>query len=415
MWQRPWGYKEGIAVGAGLFMIGFLLQQTVGAIRWELMAYPVNVFMAIGLCGSIVVMHLLRRRVYAFRWLSTGSAVVPALLWTTTLTVIMGLVRQGTPHPHAHDFLGFSQMISTWHFVLIYLWMTIALGLTLVRGIFPLSLRRVPFLLNHLGLFIALVSATLGSADMQRLTMTTKLGRPEWRAMDERGQLTELPVAIELKSFDIEEYPPKLMMIENESGKTLPADQPAHILLEDSLQKGTLLGWDVEVTETIPMAATFFTEDSLKYTPFHSMGATYAVHLKARHPKTHQQATGWVSGGSFAFPYKSLKLDSTYSIVMPEREPKRFASEVVVYTESGTVKEGIIEVNQPLELEGWKIYQVSYDEEKGKWSDISVFELIRDPWLPVVYTGIVMMMLGAMGMFISAQTTRRKEDRDDLG
>lgn len=88
---------------------------------------------------------------------------------------------------------------------------------------------------------------------------------------------------------------------------------------------------------------------------------------------------------------------------MPEREPQRFASEVKVYTQGGMIEEGTVEVNRPLEVEGWKIYQLSYDEAKGRWSDISVFELVRDPWLPVVYTGIAMMMAGALCLFISAQ------------
>ncbi len=49
---------------------------------------------------------------------------------------------------------------------------------------------------------------------------------------------------------------------------------------------------------------------------------------------------------------------------------------------------------------------MSYDEEKGRWSDVSIFELVRDPWLPVVYVGIVMMMLGAIGLFVNAQRKR---------
>ena len=65
-------------------------------------------------------------------------------------------------------------------------------------------------------------------------------------------------------------------------------------------------------------------------------------------------------------------------------------------------KEACIEVNKPLSIAGWKIYQLSYDETKGKWSRMSVFELVRDPWLPIVYTGILMMIAGAIGLFLSA-------------
>lgn len=50
---------------------------------------------------------------------------------------------------------------------------------------------------------------------------------------------------------------------------------------------------------------------------------------------------------------------------MPEREPQRFASKVKVYTQEGTITEDTIEVNRPMEIEGWKIYQLSYDESKG--------------------------------------------------
>ena len=42
------------------------------------------------------------------------------------------------------------------------------------------------------------------------------------------------------------------------------------------------------------------------------------------------------------------------------------------------------------------MYQLSYDEKFGKWSKLSVIELVRDPWLPVVYTGIFMMIIGAV-------------------
>ena len=33
MWSKPWSYKEGLAIGAGLLIIGILLQMTVGAIN----------------------------------------------------------------------------------------------------------------------------------------------------------------------------------------------------------------------------------------------------------------------------------------------------------------------------------------------------------------------------------------------
>lgn len=408
MWSKPWNYKEGAMIGTGLLIIGVLLQITVGGINWSLFAYPVNVIVLVAYVIALVAMHLLRKRVYLFGWLSHYSAAVSALLWVVALTVIMGFIRQA-PSGHAHDdILGFSQMISSWPFVLLYFWMVTALGLTILRASFPFKIRRFAFLLNHIGLFIALIAATLGNADMQRLKMTTRMGNAEWRATDDKGHLTELPLAIELKDFTIDEYPPKLMLIDNETGRALPEKSPVHLLLEEEVTTGTLLDWQLTVKQSIPMAASVATVDTLRFNEFHSMGATYAVYLKAVNQKSQEIKEGWVSCGSFLFPYKAIRLDSLTSLVMPEREPQRFASEVKVYTQEGTITEGTIEVNRPMEVEGWKIYQLSYDETKGRWSDVSIFELVRDPWLPFVYTGIIMMMLGAVCQFVNAQ--KRKEE-----
>lgn len=33
MWSKPWSYKEGLIIGAGLLVIGALLQITVGGIN----------------------------------------------------------------------------------------------------------------------------------------------------------------------------------------------------------------------------------------------------------------------------------------------------------------------------------------------------------------------------------------------
>lgn len=408
LWKKPWGYKEGFACGAGLFITGLLLQWTIGGISWDLFAWPVNIIVLVIYLLLLSVMHGLRKRVYCFEWLSHYTAAVSSLICVAIITVIMGLVRQVPSTGSPADVIGFSKMLSFWPFVLLYIWLVSALGLTILRATFPLKARKIPFILNHVGLFIALLTATLGNADLQRLKMITQMGRTEWRATDEKGKLTELPLAIELKGFTIDEYPPKLMLIDNETGRALPNDVPEHFLLEEEVKAGKLLDWQLSILQTIPMAASVATEDTLKFTEFHSMGATYAVYLKAKNTKTGQMKEGWVSCGSFLFPYKALRLTEQTSLIMPEREPQRFVSDVTVYTQEGTVEEDTIEVNHPLKIAGWNIYQLSYDETKGKWSDVSVFELVRDPWLPYVYTGIIMMMLGAVCLFVTAQKGKDK-------
>ena len=47
MWSKPWSYKEGLVIGAGLLVIGALLQMSVGTINWSLFACPVNVIVLV--------------------------------------------------------------------------------------------------------------------------------------------------------------------------------------------------------------------------------------------------------------------------------------------------------------------------------------------------------------------------------
>ena len=123
----------------------------------------------------------------------------------------------------------------------------------------------------------------MGSADMQRLKMTVSLGKAEWRALSSDGHLLELPLALELTGFTIDEYPPKLMLIDNETGKTLPEGKPENLLPEEEITQGYLGEWQIEVMRHIPQAASVSTSDSVKFVDFHSIGSTYAVYIRARH------------------------------------------------------------------------------------------------------------------------------------
>ena len=77
---------------------------------------------------------------------------------------------------------------------------------------------------------------------------------------------------------------------------------------------------------------------------------------------------------------------------------RRYASEVMIYSQA-TMHQyaATIDVNKPVEVDGWKIYQKDYRlTDAGDDCQISILELVRDPWLPWVYAGIIMMLLGAL-------------------
>ena len=296
MWNKPWTMKEGFLIGGGLIFAGLALELSVGPVVWEAFAWPANGIVLAGFLALIAVIFPLRKKIYAFQFLGTYQAAIPAMGYAVVLTIIMGLTRQKV------DGTWLNNMLSFWPFVLIYVYIDLILGLVILRQIRTaaanFSLFTLHFsLLSHLGLFLALTTATLGNADMQRVKMITAIGEPEWRALTQEGAVKEMPIAIELKKFVMETY--------------------------------------------------------------------------------------------------------------DDGSPKRFASEIQILTKTGKNIETTVDVNKPYEVDGWKIYQYGYDTQKGAQSQISILELVSDPWLPLVYAGIYMMLAGAVCMFFFGGVRRR--------
>ena len=127
MWNKPWTMKEGFAIGAGLIIAGMLLELSTGPVDWDALAWPANGIVLAGFVAIIVAMHLLRRKVYAFRFLSTYQAAIPSMLYAVALTIVMGLTRQVV------DGKWFNNMLTFWPFVLTYVYMALIIGLDMPK------------------------------------------------------------------------------------------------------------------------------------------------------------------------------------------------------------------------------------------------------------------------------------------
>lgn len=409
MFNEVWKMKEGFVFGAGLILVGLALQFSVGPIHWSDFAFPINLIFLIVFLLILILAYWLRRRVRLFSFLLTAEAAVPTLIYAAALTVVMGLTRQVSAHERAIDPIGLTQMLSFWPFVLVYLLLATIVGLITLRQILHFRLRELPSLLSHVGLFLVIVTATLGSADMERVKLTATTDMPEWRATHEQG-FVELPLAIQLEKFTIDEYPPKLLIINSQTGKSVPAKNPEIALIDKHFREGNILKWRIRVLKNLPLAAPVVTSDTTKYVEWQSSGAVTALLVEAQRMKDGRAVgpptVGWVTCGSYLFPFQELKLTKQLSLVMARREPERYASRIHVYTESQKNIVATVEVNKPVSVDGWRIYQLSYDEAMGRWSETSTFELVKDPWLPAVYVGIYMLLAGAILTFIVSQKRR---------
>lgn len=442
MWNKPYTLKEGTAIVAGLLVTGGLLQVTLGPLEWGLFAWPANFITLILFVFLLIVAFLLRKRSYFCLFMSTMQAAIPAIAAAAILTLIMGVTKQVAEGKRPMDPVGLTKMLSSWPFILVYVWMTAIVGEVTINQIVRFSWRRFPTLVSHVGLFLILTCGTLGSADMLRVKMYCETGQPEWRGLDAFNNVHQLPVAIQLEKFTIDEYPPKLMLIDK-TGRPLPQDKPENLLVDNGMKSGQLLDCKIDILKRIDNAVPVMLSKMIGKMPEGMMGnirmdslgqarnkdgyiasdasgsacallvrVTIGVNANGSSDsnliKGHKEVvTGWITSGSYLFPYQALRLKDGRMLAMPNREPRRFASLVNIYTQSGQNIQTEIEVNKPFTIEGWKIYQLSYNEQMGKWSNLSVFELVTDPWLPVVYIGIFMLLIGSVGMFLTA--SRKKE------
>ena len=144
----------------------------------------------------------------------------------------------------------------------------------------------------------------------------------------------------------------------------------------------------------------------MHFVEFGSTGAVHGIEVRATNQETGQVVNGWVTSGSYLIPFRALSLPDSTSIVMPDPEPKQFRSFVSIYSPNDKFVKGKITVNKPIKFDGWDIYQLNYDQEMGRWSTVSVFEIVRDPWLPAVYVGLLLMLLGAISLFVLPRPAR---------
>ncbi|NDV78921.1 hypothetical protein D0T57_08045 [Dysgonomonas sp. 511] len=408
MWQFPWRYSESIAFIIGIVLIGFILQLTVGSFDFFLLQSPVNLILG----GAVIIFLILfsfARKSRLYQWFSGVPFSVTIIAALLILSLIMGLTPQVArvdPH-HADIFtlLGFSQVTSSWAFVFIYFLTLLSLGSLIVRRLIAFRKQDYAFYFNHIGLWLLLFAAGLGAADTKRYVMHVREGEVEWRVYSENKDVLELPIAIQLNDFEMEEYPPKLTIIDRKNGEPQPAEKPDYFQIDQKRPTGSLNGWDIEMKEYIHQAIRN-SDSTYKEVPM--PGSSPAARISATNRLTGDVRQGWVCGGNMSQLYMTLSLDSQYCIVMTQPEPKRFLSDIKVFMEDGNEAETILEVNKPLRIGSWTIYQYGYDNQAGRMSTYSSIELVYDPWLYPAYAGIALLAIGSVCLLWSGSRKRNK-------
>ncbi len=147
----------------------------------------------------------------------------------------------------------------------------------------------------------------------------------QWRVFGDNDQVKELPIAIHLNDFDMDVYPPKIAVVDRDTGAVQPEGAAEYFQIDEDVTRGQIAGWSVENLEYIHQAVRG-ADSTYRNVPM--PGATPAIKVKAE--RDGHQVEGWICGGNQLMAYMTLPLDEKYSIVMTPAEPRRFTSDVEV-------------------------------------------------------------------------------------
>lgn len=391
-------YKKSFAIASVLLITGLLIEFILGGRAVIIPKAPYNIYILLAIATLIIFLHIFFSNHKYINWLSSVPVATGSIITIFIIVLIMGFVPQIEPTTDKTETVSLLNNIKqSWILAVSSFFMLISLGLTTLRRITPVNRKNTGFVLNHFGLWLIVATASLGSSDILRLRMIVyENQQPEWRAQDHKNSY-ELPIAIKLEDFDIQEYKPKIAIIDNENNI---AEKFKKDIVEISTNKPIKIGnWDIETT--------LFFKNSVKvaqnYVEFFDKGACPAAYVKIS-KNTEPIGEQWISSGSYIHGAEVMQLDKKYSLALLKPEPEKFYSKLKLYAKDGTIETQTIQVNKPYKFKGWTIYQLSYDDQKGKWSEYSVLELVRDPWLPVVYVGLFMVLAGSIFLFWSVKT-----------
>jgi len=203
----------------------------------------------------------------------------------------------------------------------------------------------------------------------------------------------------------MEEYPPQLTIIDRKTGSSQPEHRPEYFQIDEKKPNGQIAGWNISLKKYIHKAIR---SSESEYREIHMPGASPAALVEIHHLQTGVIKEGWVCGGNSAQLYMVLNLDEQYCIAMTRPEPKRFVSDINIYSADGRIGHTLLEVNKPYKMDNWMLYQYGYDSNAGNMSAYSSIELVYDSWTIPVYAGMILLACGSVCMLWIGN--KRKEE-----
>ena len=375
-WNYPFGYEQNLLILFSLWFVGIQLEFLTGPVSKNILQFPHNFYF-------IVFWHFILLIIY-FKFPQILKTSLSKEFIFTSMGGLVFLITIAGVVP--------LNIVNSWPYLFTLILLTSTLFLTIIKRLAKFSPGDSVFLLNHLGLWVLLIATTFGSNDRLSLKMNLYEGKAVWEAYDQNSKLYPLPFAIYLSDFILEEYPPEIALF-NESGKLIIKKKTSG----KKHERIQLKNYEVYINE-VSDNGVYFNEN---WKNAKHPGSVWHANIKVYDKKNQKfQSGGDIATGSFMQTEQILSLENKMMIRYLPARPQKFSSLVKVFTPAQIELETSIEVNKPLKFDRYQIYQHSYDNKLGKWSELSVLELVYDPWIKIVYGGMVFLLIGTIGFVL---------------
>lgn len=193
-------------------LLAMLLQITTGNFPLLLFAFPLNVIFAIIWIFILARLYMEGIQLPFTRFLSSSHTSVLCILLLIGGSLVIGLYPQlsdaeAASMPGIGAALGCYNFMTSWIFVAALFLLLSNLGMVIIHASCHRKKAKKRFLLNHIGLWLALFAGFFGSSDVQTLRIPLHAGQPTREAYSMDGSVRYLNYELELHSFDVDYYP----------------------------------------------------------------------------------------------------------------------------------------------------------------------------------------------------------------
>lgn len=188
--------KRSVLIVLTIFITGLLIQAFAGYFPAEAFAFPINAAVLFAALAGLWVLWREKPGGAVCRWLASGNASIALIAAFLICCLILGMKMQ---HADAVSFPGFGNVRRTWWFILI----SIALMANLFVVILSRRKKGIRFILNHIGVLVALIGCFFGAPD-HTVSRAIVSGEAVHEAVGENGEIVPLPAAMKLDGFNVE-------------------------------------------------------------------------------------------------------------------------------------------------------------------------------------------------------------------